>query len=329
MPSDERLFIGIQEARVKFEEASNLVVLLCGTQRGLKCLQKLTELPLPTDVTVVTYPEFAGEPPFSDEIGAIATANNFRFFCQTKLTQGELGNLLRSGFDVLLAVSWRYLVPESIYSRARTGAYVFHDSLLPAYRGFSPTIWALINGEQETGVSLFEMAHSVDSGRIIEQRSLPIQDSDDIGTLRKKGTALLLDILEARWSDLLMASYVSRSQNEELATYACKWIPSDAKIDWTSTTRDIFNLVRATTSPYPGAFCQLGNTKLTIWRAAIPDKVPVYKSRVPGRVVGFDSTGAMVLTGDSLLMVQEVSVDGECNRVPASNVLNSYSITLT
>ncbi len=184
-----------------------------------------------------------------------------------------------------------------------------------------------MNGESETGMTLFRMDRTVDSGLIVAQSPIPIEESDDIGTLRAKGTEAMARILKDYLPALIEGRVEGAPQDEREATYACKWLPEDSRIDWTRTSREIHNLIRATTRPYPGAYCKLGSDKLTVWRAELPANPKKYVGRVVGRVVEIDEDGVVVLTGDSVLRLIEVSLNGD-SAVPASRLLTNYSITL-
>src|SRR5207247_5205011 len=105
--------------------------------------------------------------------------------------------------DLMLAVSWRYLIPRSVYGRARLGTFVFHDSLLPEYRGFSPTVWSIVNGEDHTGVTLFEMDRGVDTGCVVAQERVPIGPEETIATVMERVTQGFLRLLERSLRDLL------------------------------------------------------------------------------------------------------------------------------
>lgn len=149
------------------------VVLQCATRRGYQFLKKLIELLPDADLTVFSFPEEPWEPPFLKDILELSRSKDFQFVETRQVHNKSLRQFWEgSTVDLMFAVSWRYLIPERIYSRSRLGTFVFHDSLLPEYRGFSPTVWAMINGEDHTGVTLFEMAEATDSGDIVDQEVL-------------------------------------------------------------------------------------------------------------------------------------------------------------
>ncbi len=305
------------------------IALLCATERGYRFAKLLFELERGHSYTIFSFRETAWEPPFLDDIRALTLANNQRFIEARNVARASLASYWRDNpVDLMLMISWRYIVPREIFGLARRGSYVFHDSLLPRYRGFAPTVWAIINGERETGVSLFRVADELDAGDIVTQRSVAIGENDTIAAVMERVTQTYLDIAECRIAELLSGSVQLTPQDHSEATYTCKWTPADACIDWNSSARAIHNLVRATSRPYPGAYTFLDGRKLTVWSAALPRDARHYVTKAPGRVLRCQpGLGATVLTGDGVILLQSVQLEGE-PIVNAASLLRSPSLTL-
>ncbi|MDE2750889.1 MAG: methionyl-tRNA formyltransferase [Chloroflexota bacterium] len=305
------------------------IVLFCATNRGYRFASKLFQLGQGHKFTVFSFRETAWEPPFLEKIRSLTLGQGQRFIEARNVAHPDLQSFWREApIDLILIASWRYLVPESVYSRARQGCFVFHDSLLPKYRGFAPTVWSIINGERETGVSLFRINDRMDAGDIVEQRRISISETETIAEVMERLTELYLELAERRFDSLLEGNVSSYPQNHDEATYTCKWTPEDALIDWRKSAREIFNLIRATGKPYPGAYTFLGNRKLTIWSADLPSMPGNYVSYAPGRVLESQPDGgATVLTGDGVIRLQTVQLDGE-PIVNAGCMLTSLSLTL-
>lgn len=305
------------------------VVLFCATRRGYQFLQTLHRLLPDAELCVFSFREDAWEPPFLDDIQRLTLECGGQFYESKQVGAPRWEDFWSSTpVDLMFAVSWRYIIPAQVYQRARLGAYVFHDSLLPEYRGFSPTVWAIINGEDHTGATLLEMAGDYDTGAIIGQSRIPIGPDDTIADLLGRVTGTYLQLLETHLPGLLDGTAARLIQDESQATYTAKLLPDDFRIDWAWPTDRIYNLIRATTAPYAGAFTTLEGQKLTIWSAQPLQKPRRYIGRVPGRVVEFSSeTGVIVLTGDGALrLVQVQPASGES--LPAAFVLNKLSYTL-
>ena len=128
------------------------IVVLCATQRGLLFIKKLAHLAPDAELFVFSFREEPWEPPFLQNIKVTVLSIGGQFF-ETRNIGGHRWNTFWNStpVDLMLVVSWRYLLPSEVYCRPRLGSFAFHDSLLPQYRGFSPTIWAIINGEDHTG----------------------------------------------------------------------------------------------------------------------------------------------------------------------------------
>src|SRR5262249_44273378 len=154
-----------------------------------------------------------------------------------------------------------------LYERARLGAYVFHDSLLPRYRGFSPTVWAMINGESETGATLFAVSEEVDYGDIIAQSRVSINSDETIAEVMERVTDAYLLLLEQNLPRLMSGNVPRTPQDHLRATYTSKRVPEDNRIMWNSPTDVIHNLIRAVTRPYTGAYTYLDDMKLIVWSA--------------------------------------------------------------
>jgi methionyl-tRNA formyltransferase len=305
------------------------IVLLCATRRGLLVLKKLADLAPQAELVVFSFREEPWEPPFLDAIREQTLAAGGIFHEARQVGADKWKSFWESTpVDLMLAVSWRYLVPPQVYRKAKSGAFVFHDALLPAYRGFAPTVWAIANGEDHTGVTLFEIAEGVDEGGIVDQERVPIGPDETITIVIERVSEMYLRLLERNLPSLLDGTAPRRAQDHSRATFTCRRTPEDNAIDWRSSTLNIFNLIRAVTAPYSGAFTSLAGKKLTIWAAQRLSPRPDYVGRVPGRVVEIRSgVGAVVLTGDGALLLTQVQTEGG-PVVCAAEILNSLSLTL-
>ena len=303
------------------------IALLCATRRGLRFLEKLIQLAPASDLLVMSFHEDPDEPRFLDDIRRTALAHDATFVEGKSVADARHRGLWEEPLDLLFAVNWRYMVPRAIYPLPRRGSFVIHDSLLPEYRGFAPTVWAIVNGETATGATLFEMADAVDAGAIVDQRRVPITPHDTIGTVSERVTDAYLSLLEVNLPALLAGTAPRRSQDESAATYTCRRLASDGVIDWCAPSRRIYDLVRGVTKPYWGARTTLDSRALRIWETRLLPDGASYVGRVPGRVVDVRTgVGAVVLTGDSTLLVTKVQAEGDI--VCATDIITSLSQTL-
>ncbi|EJN22498.1 bifunctional UDP-4-amino-4-deoxy-L-arabinose formyltransferase/UDP-glucuronic acid oxidase ArnA [Pseudomonas sp. GM80] len=201
--------------------------------------------------------------------------------------------------EYIFSFYYRNLLSEQLLTTAKKGAFNLHGSLLPSYRGRAPANWVLVNGETETGVTLHRMVKRADAGAIVAQQRVAIERSDTAlslhGKLRIAATDLLRDILPA----MLQGKISETPQNESKATVFGRRSAADGKLLWAKPAEQLFNLVRAVTQPYPGAFCAVGEHKLIVWSAEV---VKGNDGQAPGRVISVDPL-RIACGEDSLLIL--------------------------
>ncbi len=154
--------------------------------------------------------------------------------------------------DLFVVVAFRIL-PKEVYSIPLKGSFNLHGSLLPKYRGAAPIQWALINGEKETGVTTFFLEDKVDTGNIILQEKIPIDDEDNFGSLHDKMMMLGAEVVLKTIEQIDNEKIILTKQNDQLASTAPKITKEICEINWNKNALEIHNLVRGL-SPYPGAF---------------------------------------------------------------------------
>ena len=173
--------------------------------------------------------------------------------------------------DFLIAVGWYYMIPGSWLKLLDKGAAGIHGSLLPKYRGNAPLVWAVLNGETETGVSFFYFSKGVDEGDIIAQIKFDIQEEDTIKDVLDKTKETALKILSKNIPLIANGTANLIKQDHSKATMYPNRTPEDGLINWEWSAKRIKNFIRAQTKPYPGAFTYINNKKVTIWDADIYD----------------------------------------------------------
>ena len=304
------------------------IVLLAAAKRGIECLKQIGALLEPLDtLSVFTFPETPWEPPFVEELVETAKQFDAKTYVTTKVHDGKFDFIWSDKVDLVLVIGWRYLIPSSIYNSATIGCFAFHDSFLPKYRGFGPTVWAIRNGESYTGASLFRITAEMDEGPIVAQQKITIGESDYIGEVVEKVTVTYLNILKEIFPLLRKNKYTLIEQDHSLATYTCKSLPTDFKINWNENTKVIYNYIRAYSAPYPGAYCYLDGKKLTIWVAEI-DRSKRYVGLVPGRVITIeDNVGVRVATNDGVILLKYVQIENG-NKTGAATLIKKISTTL-
>ena len=231
--------------------------------------------------------------------------------------------------DIALVVGCRILIPPAVYQVPPLGTLAVHDSLLPAYRGFAPLNWSILNGENHTGVTLFYLNELMDGGDIVAQQRVSIAPDDTAPLVYEKVCHATVDLILGALPRLERGEASRTLQDYARGSLTCSRIPADGMIDWRASTQAIHDQVRGLTYPYPGAFTFYEGKKLIIWTAQSLDNAPLYTGRIPGRVVGrLREQGSVdVLTGDGILRVSEVQLQ-DAMRTAATEVIRSVRATL-
>ncbi|HEY3278457.1 MAG TPA: formyltransferase [Syntrophorhabdaceae bacterium] len=212
--------------------------------------------------------------------------------------------------DVIFSFYYRNMIPKEILDIPTTGAFNLHGSLLPRFRGRCPVNWVLIKGETETGLTLHFMEEKPDTGDIVTQKTIPISPDDTAHTLFlkmiKEAGPLVKEILPK-----LRDTTFTRMKQADLgpSTYFGGRRPEDGLISWEKDGRSVYNLVRAVTHPYPGAFTWMDGKKLYIWRAQPELSIPVAAGAQSGEVLS--ENPLLVNAGGTALKLVTVQLDGE------------------
>jgi len=271
-------------------------------------------------VTAPDKPRGRGRKVSPTPIKQIAFAAGIPILQPESLKQSSfLGQLTALAPDIIVVVAFRIL-PREVFSIPRLDSFNLHASLLPMYRGAAPINWAIINGETTTGVTTFLLQEKVDTGGILLQESIPIEDEDNAGTLHDKlallGASAVLKtvrLLESREA-------VPMPQDESKATPAPKISREDCRIDWRLTSLTIHNWVRGL-SPYPAATTTHNGKTLKLYKTEI---INDERRGIPGQVEAEDGR-LRVATGDGMISVAELQVEGK-DRMQAPEFLRGYRI---
>jgi methionyl-tRNA formyltransferase len=191
--------------------------------------------------------------------------------------------------DLILSFYYRSMIPMEVLAKAPRGALNLHGSLLPRLRGRAPLNWALVEGEERTGVTLHHMVKAPDAGDIVGQRGWAIGPRDTARDLFFRAVEETKRLLRELWPRIREGTAPRIPQDESKATYRGRRRPEDGKIDWSQPSRRIDGLVRAVTHPFPGAFTFLAGRKLMVWAG-----IPVPGQGRPGLSLG----DGRIATGD-------------------------------
>lgn len=215
--------------------------------------------------------------------------------------------------DAFVVAGWFHMIPRSW--REFAPAYGLHASLLPAYRGGAPLVWAMINGEKETGITMFMLDDGVDTGPIVGQRSVPIHPDDTIATLYSRIESAGLELVRAHLPRIAAGTAALTPQRPSNSGPCPQRGPEDGIIDWSQTAEAIDRFVRAQTRPYPGAFTFVDGRKIHIWRAAVLHEG---QQGITSGLVWREVDGYVVGCGNGALRLLEVSRGDECPQAQTS-----------
>lgn len=209
--------------------------------------------------------------------------------------------------DWILVAAFGRILPPEILRLPHLGCYNVHASLLPAYRGAAPIPWAILNGETSTGITLFRMDEGLDTGDILAAAPLAIGPDETAGELAERLARLAVEILPGAMEQVLNGTASLVPQDHSRATFAPPLSKKDGEIRWTLSAEEIRNRVRGF-DPWPGAYTFWRGGRLRLWNAAAVPEAEA--GREPGEVVGVSGEGLHVATGQGILVVRSLQVEG-------------------
>ncbi|KHN52124.1 bifunctional UDP-4-amino-4-deoxy-L-arabinose formyltransferase/UDP-glucuronic acid oxidase ArnA [Aeromonas hydrophila] len=217
---------------------------------------------------VFTHADDPGENRFFDSVAQLCAEHNLPVYSPEDVNHPLWIERIRElAPQALFSFYYRNMLKQAILDIPTVGAFNLHGSLLPAYRGRAPINWCLVNGESETGITLHQMTAKPDAGAIVAQQAVTIADDDTALTLHGKVRLAARALLEQELPKLRAGDIRLTPQDESKASYYGRRTPADGELHWHRPARELHNLVRAVTQPYPGAFSFAGDRKLTVWKS--------------------------------------------------------------
>ncbi len=211
--------------------------------------------------------------------------------------------------ELIVVAAYGQILPQAILDLPQFGCLNVHTSLLPKYRGAAPIQWAILDGEEQTGVTIMKMNAGLDTGDMLAQTTTPIAPDDNAQTLHDRLARIGGELLVRTIPDYVSGRISPQPQPQEGATYARKITKEDGRLDWTQPARTVWNRVRGLT-PWPGAYTfQSVNDKpqlLKIGAAAVDDGM----SGPPGTVLAADKSGIVIACGQGALRVLQLQREG-------------------
>ncbi|MEU8563294.1 methionyl-tRNA formyltransferase [Streptomyces cyaneofuscatus] len=247
-------------------------------------------------VTVVTHPksEHAYEKIWSDSVADLAEKHGIPVIIRNRPDDELVERLKEVAPDIIVANNWRTWMPPEIYNLPVHGTLNIHDSLLPAYAGFSPLIWALINGEPEVGVTAHLMDEELDAGDIVIQRSVTVGPTDTTTDLFHRTVDLIAPVTTEALGLIASGQTEFTRQDRSKASFFHKRAEEDIRIDWSWPAEDLERLIRAQSAPYPSAFTFHKGQRLEVLSAVVSEG---RYGGTPGRIFYREGDGVVIVAG--------------------------------
>ncbi len=279
-------------------------------------------------ITVPDKPAGRGQQIQESAVKKYALSKGLTLLQPDKLKAAEFLQQLKTlNADIQVVVAFRML-PEAVWNMPRLGTINLHGSLLPQYRGAAPINWAIINGENETGVTTFLLQHEIDTGQIIFNHKIAISETDTAGSIHDKlmevGANLVLKTIQA-----IEKNEYPQIDQEQLMVGDLKIAPKifkdDCKIDWNNSCEIIYNKVRGL-SPYPTAFSTIKNEKgILNFKIFGCTKEETAHTNTPGTIDTDNKTYFKVATNNGYIQLNDIQLEGK-KRMPIADFLRGFTI---
>ena len=235
----------------------------------------------------------------------IALAHNLPVYQPEKMSGSEeMAELITLGADGIVTAAFGQFLPTKLLDSVDFAVNV-HASLLPKYRGGAPIHYAIINGEEEAGVTIMEMVKKMDAGDMIAKASTPIADDDNVGTMFEKLAVIGRDLLLKTLPDYIAGNIKPEPQDESKATFSPNITPEQERIDWNKSARDVFNHIRGL-YPWPVAHTLLDGKRFKIYEATLAEG-----HGKPGEIIEKGKKSLVVATGDGAILLKTVQPAGK------------------
>ena len=282
------------------------VLLLLATEKGYDVLAHLLKSKWGVSIGgVVSFHEIGVIKDFCDDIENLSRKNGINFY-QWNQVKDELETVIKDN-DItgVIAISWRYLLPLSLNKILDDKIIVFHDSLLPKYRGFAPVVTAMLCGEKEIGATVLYAQEEVDSGEIILQKTFPITSNMYLEDAVKKMSEVYCELIIDLLSSMQDGTISSHPQNDKNATYSIWRDEEDYWIDWNWSAEKISQFIHSLGNPYKGALSKESNSLIRITKCSLLSQDIDFAIRDVGKIWKIDDGKPVVVCGKGLICIEE------------------------
>ena len=279
------------------------IVFLRSQEIGHDCLKEILKQKIEIDAVFTFKPDINEH--WEKSVDSIAKEESISLYHDEEFTIKKIEELKP---ELIIVAGFRKIIPKDILKIPKRGIVALHASLLPDLKGQAPLNWAILLDRKKTGITMFFMDEGIDTGEIIDQEEFEISVNDTIRDLKNKARSCAVELLSKNLKAVLTGES-NRVKQISNGTYGCARIPDDGKIDWSKSSRQIYNLIRSSEEPYL-AFCMLNQEKIFISKAEMIDEKRHFFG-TPGQIgLTFKDQSAYVITGDGVLKILKIRKDG-------------------
>ncbi|WP_405567929.1 methionyl-tRNA formyltransferase [Polaribacter sp. Asnod6-C07] len=274
-------------------------------------------------ITATDKPAGRGRKLNESAVKKYALSKDLKILQPKNLKNEDFNKELKSlNADLQIVVAFRML-PKAVWQMPKMGTFNLHASLLPEYRGAAPIHWAIINGETKTGVTTFFIDDKIDTGEIILQEEINVDDTETVGSLHDKLMFLGADLV-AKTVDLIEKGNISTQKQPELEEKSApKLNPENTKIDWSDSLDSIYNKIRGL-NPFPTAWTLINNGDVEISAKIYAiDKVVEMHNYEFGKLV-ISKKEIKVAVKNGFINIREIKLAGK-KKMDATSLLNGFS----
>lgn len=252
-----------------------------------------------------------------------ALEHDIPVFQPTKLRDGTALETIRGlAPELIVVAAYGRILPQEILDCPRLGCINVHSSLLPRYRGSAPIHWAILNGDQESGVTIMHMALALDAGDIIAQSVTPIDPDETVEDLHDRLAQMGAELLVETVTAIGNGTAVRTPQEEDKVTLAPMLSRALSPMDWNRPARELHNQVRGLI-PWPAAVTELNGTRCKVFSTSVLEETT---GKAPGTVIAADKKGLKIACGGgTVLQINELQADGG-KRLKAADYLRGHPI---
>lgn len=269
-------------------------------------------------------PKGRGKKMMFPPVKEIALEAEIPVFQPTRIRDEEVLKTLKEiGPDVIIVAAYGRILPKEILDLPHYGCINIHASILPKYRGAAPIHWAIINGEEETGVSIMQMDEGMDTGDILLTEKIEIYKDSDTGELFQRlaslGGKMIIETLEKLKNNKI----IPIKQNEKEATYSPMLTKEDELLDWNMPAKDIYNKIRGM-NPWPGVYTYFRGQRLKIQKSILLEENK-NTGLEAGEIIEFSSQGILVSAKPGIIGLEIVQPAGK-KQLNFNDFINGYKI---